>query len=178
VRRFGGPARVFESEDAAGEAILNGDITGGEVIVVRDCGPKGAPGMPCLYGSVWLLKSRGLDDKVALVTDGRLSGTIRGLAVAHVSPESGVGGPLAAVRDGDRIEIDIDARRIDLAVDGAEVAARLAADAGLTVARATGSVLGAAAVGGALAQYRSLVGPTHLGAIVGHEPTPEEESHG
>ena len=186
VRRFGGPARVFESEDKAGEAILDGGITGGEVIVVRGCGPKGAPGMPCLYGSVWLLKSRGLDDKVALVTDGRLSGTIRGLAVAHVSPESGVGGPLAAVRDGDRIDIDIDARRIDLDVDGAEVAARLAADAavaGMTGASgAPGAATGAPgahpAVRGALAQYRALVGPTHLGAIVGQGLSPEEESHG
>jgi dihydroxy-acid dehydratase len=191
VRRFGGPARVFESEDKAGEAILNGAITGGEVIVVRGCGPKGAPGMPCLYGSVWLLKSRGLDDKVALVTDGRLSGTIRGLAVAHVSPESGVGGPLAAVRDGDRIDIDIDARRIDLDIDGAEIAARLASEAAASRAAAAtteapapgasplAAVSGANdAVRGALAQYRSLVGPTHLGAVVGHQPTPEEESHG
>jgi dihydroxyacid dehydratase/phosphogluconate dehydratase len=143
--------------------------------------------MPCLYGSVWLLKSRGLDDKVALVTDGRLSGTIRGLAVAHVSPESGVGGPLAAVRDGDRIDIDIDARRIDLAVDGAEVASRLAADAttratpvglGVGATNGAGAPEGRSAVRGALAQYRSLVGPTHLGALVGHQPASEEESHG
>ena len=155
VRRFEGPARVFETEEAAGEAILCGEVVGGEVLVVRSCGPVGAPGMPCLYGSLWLLKSRGLDDRVALVTDGRLSGTIRGLAVAHVSPESGVGGPLAAVRDGDAILIDVDARRLDLLVDVAEVARRLAADPPTL----------SPAPGGALAAYRALVGPTHRGAV-------------
>jgi dihydroxy-acid dehydratase len=156
VRRFQGPARVFETEEEAGEAILAGDIVGGEVLVVRSNGPVGAPGMPCLYGSVWLLKSRGLDDKVALVTDGRLSGTIRGLAVAHVSPESAVGGPLGAVEDGDLIVIDIDRRRLDLAVDESEVAARLAARPPVP--------LGAPA--GILTQYRALVGPTHRGGVL------------
>lgn len=95
--------------------------------MVRGSGPKGAPGMPCLYGSVWLLKSLGLDERVALVTDGRLSGTIRGLAVAHVSPEAGEAGPLAVVRDGDEIAIDIEERRLDLLIPEDELPQRVAA---------------------------------------------------
>ena len=161
VRRFEGPARVFETEEAAGAAILAGDIVGGEVLVVRSSGPVGAPGMPCLYGSLWLLKSRGLDDRVALVTDGRLSGTIRGLAVAHVGPESGVGGPLAAVMDGDGIVIDVDERRIDLLVEESIVATRLAA----------APPAPAPAPPGVLTQYRALVGPTHRGAVLAERST-------
>lgn len=156
VRSFRGPARVFEDEKAAGEAILAGAITGGEVLVVRGSGPQGAPGMPCLYGSVWLLKSRGLDDRVALVTDGRLSGTIRGLALAHVSPEAGEPGPLAAVRDGDQISIDVEARRVDLLVPAAEIEARLVGF----------RPRGGTADSGALAHYRALVGPAEHGAVV------------
>ena len=157
ARTFRGPARVFETEEEAGDAVMDGTIAGGEVIVVRGNGPKGAPGMPCLYGSLWLLKSRGLDDRVALVTDGRLSGTIRGLAIAHVSPEAGEGGPIGIVRDGDLIEIDVAARRLDLLVDPAEMATRPAWRPAPSNAPPRG----------ALAQYRALVGPTHEGAILG-----------
>jgi len=116
--------------------------------------------MPCLYGSLWLLKSRNLDDQVALITDGRLSGTIRGLAIAHVSPEAGEGGPISLVQDGDVIEIDVAARRLDLLVDAAELASRAA---WRPVASAVPSK-------GALAQYRTLVGPTHKGAVLGVAP--------
>jgi dihydroxy-acid dehydratase len=157
ARAFRGPARVFETEEEAGNAIMDGSVGGGEVIVVRGNGPRGAPGMPCLYGSLWLLKSRGLDDRVALVTDGRLSGTIRGLAIAHVSPEAGDGGPIGIVQDGDAIEIDVGARRLDLLVDPAELARR----------PAWRPPTSAASAKGALAQYRALVGPTQEGAIVG-----------
>ncbi len=156
VRRFRGPARVFDSEERAGDAILRGGVAAGDVIVVRGSGPIGAPGMPCLYGSVWLLKSMGLDDRVALITDGRLSGTIRGLAIAHVSPESGLGGPLAAVRDGDEIAIDVDARTVDLLVPAGELSERVAALPSLS-----------AAPKGALSHYRALVGPTEKGAVLG-----------
>ena len=154
---------MFETEEEAGDAIMDGSIAGGEVIVVRGNGPKGAPGMPCLYGSLWLLKSRGLDDRVALVTDGRLSGTIRGLAIAHVSPEAGEGGPIGIVRDGDLIEIDVAARRLDLLVDPAEMARR----------PAWRPAASSAPPRGALAQYRALVGPTHEGAILGAPPPKE-----
>jgi dihydroxy-acid dehydratase len=157
ARAFRGPARVFETEEEAGDAIMDGTVTGGEVLVVRGNGPKGAPGMPCLYGSLWLLKSKGLDDRVALVTDGRLSGTIRGMAVAHVSPEAGEGGAISLVQDGDLIEIDVAARRLDLLVDPSELSRRPAwrpAASGVPLR-------------GALAEYEALVGPTHEGAILG-----------
>jgi dihydroxy-acid dehydratase len=157
-RRFRGRAKVFESEEVAGEAILAGGVSPGDVMVVRGSGPVGAPGMPCLYGSVWLLKSMGLDDKVALVTDGRLSGTIRGLAVAHVSPEAGDGGPIALVRDGDEIAIDVEARRLDLLVPVQEMKRR---EVQLKRAEQETST-----TGGLLGQYRRLVGPAHKGAVL------------
>jgi dihydroxy-acid dehydratase len=159
ARTFRGPARVFETEEEAGDAIMDGRVAGGEVIIVRGNGPKGAPGMPCLYGSLWLLKSRNLDDRVALITDGRLSGTIRGLAIAHVSPEAGEGGPISLVQDGDVIEIDVAARRLDLLVDLAELASRPA-----------WRPVSVAPRKGVLAQYRTLVGPTHKGAVLGVPP--------
>ena len=119
-----GPARVFDSEEAAGEAILAGKIVPGDIVVVRYAGPKGGPGMPCLYGSLWLLKAKGLESSVALVTDGRLSGTIRGAAIGHVSPEAAEGGPIGLVQDGDRIRIDIPARRLDLCLSPGELERR------------------------------------------------------
>ena len=82
--------------------------------MVRYAGPKGGPGMPCLYGSLWLLKAQGLEGSVALITDGRLSGTTRGAAIGHVSPEAAEGGPIALFQDGDPIRIDIPARKLDL----------------------------------------------------------------
>lgn len=157
TRTFRGPARVFDTEEAAGAAIMDGRIASGDVIVVRGNGPKGAPGMPCLYGSLFLLKSRNLDDRVALITDGRLSGTIRGLAIAHVSPEAGEGGPISLVCDGDVIEIDVATRRLDLLVDTDELASRTA----------WRPVASGAEGKGVLAQYRALVGPTHQGAVLG-----------
>jgi dihydroxy-acid dehydratase len=119
-----GPARVFDSEEMAGEAILQGGISPGDIVVVRYAGPKGGPGMPCLYGSLWLLKSRGLEGSVALITDGRLSGTIRGAAIGHVSPEAAEGGPIALLKDGDRIRIDIPGRKLDLLVSEKELRKR------------------------------------------------------
>ena len=119
-----GPARVFDSEEAAGAAILSGRIVAGDIVVVRFAGPKGGPGMPCLYGSLWLLKSKGLEGSVALITDGRLSGTIRGAAIGHVSPEAAEGGPIGLLQEGDRIRIDIPARRLDLLLPAEELAER------------------------------------------------------
>ena len=119
-----GPAKVFDSEDAAGVAILEGKIVPGDIVVVRYAGPKGGPGMPCLYGSLWLLKAKGLEGSVALITDGRLSGTIRGAAIGHVSPEAAEGGPIALLRDGDLIQIDIPARNLDLLLPDEEIRMR------------------------------------------------------
>jgi len=119
-----GPARIFDSEELAGEAILKGKIRPGDMVVVRYAGPKGGPGMPCLYGSLWLLKSKGLEGSVALITDGRLSGTIRGAAIGHVSPEAAEGGPIALLQEGDRIRIDIPQRKLDLLVAEEELESR------------------------------------------------------
>ena len=83
----------------------------GMSVVIRYVGPKGGPGMPCLYSSLNLLRSKGLERTVALITDGRLSGTIRGAAIGHISPEAAVGGPIALLRDGDLIRIDIPGQR-------------------------------------------------------------------
>jgi dihydroxy-acid dehydratase len=116
-----GPVRVFDSEEMAGETILKGKIFPGDIVVVRYAGPKGGPGMPCLYGSLWLLKGKGLEGKVALITDGRLSGTIRGAAIGHVSPEAAEGGPIALLRDGDLVRIDIPGRKLDLLLPDEEL---------------------------------------------------------
>lgn len=124
MRVHQGPARVFDSEEAAGGAILDGKIHPGDVVVVRYAGPKGGPGMPCLYGSLWLLKSKGLEGSVALITDGRLSGTIRGAAIGHVSPEAADGGPIALLRDGDPVRIDIPGRKLDLLLSEEEIKLR------------------------------------------------------
>jgi dihydroxy-acid dehydratase len=122
-----GPARIYESEEAATVAIVNGDFREGDVLVVRYEGPKGGPGMREMLTPTSLLSGMGLDDKVALLTDGRFSGATRGAAIGHISPEAAERGPLAAVRDGDEIHIDIPNRRLDLGVDEDEITRRLAA---------------------------------------------------
>lgn len=126
MRQHTGPARVFGSEEQATEAILAGQFSEGDVLVIRYEGPKGGPGMREMLTPTSLLSGMGLDDKVALLTDGRFSGATRGAAIGHISPEAAERGPLAVVRDGDPIRIDIDNRRLDLELDGAEVASRLA----------------------------------------------------
>jgi dihydroxy-acid dehydratase len=126
MQQHSGPARVFESEETATAAILNGDFEEGDVLVVRYEGPKGGPGMREMLTPTSLLSGMGLDDKVALLTDGRFSGATRGAAIGHISPEAAERGPLAAVRDGDEIHIDIPNRRLDLGVGEDEVARRLA----------------------------------------------------
>ncbi len=123
---FTGSARCFDSEEAANQAILDGEVQPGEVVVIRYEGPKGGPGMREMYTSMKLLYGRGLALETAVVTDGRFSGTNKGCFVGHVSPEAAEGGPLAAVRDGDRITIDIPHRRLQLDVSDDEIASRLA----------------------------------------------------
>jgi dihydroxy-acid dehydratase len=126
VDRFEGPARVFEGEDGAMEAILAGSIRPGDVVVIRYEGPKGGPGMREMLAVTGAMKGAGRGADAALVTDGRFSGGTHGFCVGHVAPEAVDGGPIAFVRDGDRIVIDVNARTIDLDVTGEELAARLA----------------------------------------------------
>jgi dihydroxy-acid dehydratase len=125
VQTFTGKAHCFDLEEAANQAILDGQIQEGEVVVIRYEGPKGGPGMREMYKAMKLLYGRGLARKTALVTDGRFSGTNNGCFVGHISPEAAEGGPLAAVRDGDPITIDIPNRRLHLHVSDEEIKARL-----------------------------------------------------
>jgi dihydroxy-acid dehydratase len=124
IWRFGGPARVYESQDAAVEGILGEEVQAGDVVVIRYEGPKGGPGMQEMLYPTTYIKSRGLGKECALLTDGRFSGGTSGLSIGHVSPEAAEGGLIGLVRTGDRIEIDIPARSITLAVDDAELARR------------------------------------------------------
>ena len=125
-RAHTGPARVFDSEVACAEALRNGDVAEGDVLVVRYEGPAGGPGMREMLGVTSAVVGAGLGESVALVTDGRFSGATRGLMVGHVAPEAARGGPIAAVRDGDRVTIDVDTGRLDVDVPPEELAQRLA----------------------------------------------------
>jgi dihydroxy-acid dehydratase len=124
--RFEGTARVFDGEDGAMEAILAGSIEPGTVVVIRYEGPKGGPGMREMLAVTGAMKGAGRGGDCALVTDGRFSGGTHGLCVGHVAPEAVDGGPIAFVRDGDRIVVDVDAKTIALLVDPAEIARRRA----------------------------------------------------
>jgi len=121
-----GPARVFDSEEACFDAVKQRSIKAGDVVVIRYEGPAGGPGMREMLGVTAALVGEGLGDEVALITDGRFSGATHGLMAGHVSPEAAHGGPIAAVRDGDTIELDVDARQLRLMVDTDEIAKRLA----------------------------------------------------
>ncbi|WP_425059530.1 Dihydroxy-acid dehydratase [Sporomusa carbonis] len=123
---FTGSARVFDSEEEAEQAILNGGIKEGDVVVIRYEGPKGGPGMREMYKAMKYIYGMGLAKKTALITDGRFSGTNNGCFVGHISPEAAEGGPLAAVQDGDLITIDIPKGSLHLHLSGQEISARLA----------------------------------------------------
>jgi len=125
MHRHRGPARIFPTEEGACQALEAGELTPGDVVVVRFAGPKGDPGMRLLQRFLWQLAARGLHDRIAFVTDGRISGTNKGCAVTHIGPEAAEGGPLAMVQDGDMIEIDIPGGRLDLDVPAAEIARRM-----------------------------------------------------
>ena len=126
MRHHTGPARVFETEEAATAAIMAGQFQEGDVLVIRYEGPKGGPGMREMLTPTSLLSGMGLDDRVALLTDGRFSGATRGAAIGHISPEAAERGPLAAVREGDPITIDIPNRCLSLDLPQAEIDRRLA----------------------------------------------------
>jgi dihydroxy-acid dehydratase len=123
--RFEGTARVFNSEEAAMEAILDRTVQKGDVVVIRYEGPKGGPGMREMLGPTSAIMGRGLGKDVALITDGRFSGGTHGFVVGHISPEAHVGGPLAIVKDGDTIVIDAEERRIDVILPKKKIAKRL-----------------------------------------------------
>ncbi len=114
---FSGPARVFDEEDDAFEAVQNGKVKAGDVVIIRNVGPKGAPGMPEMLSVTSAIVGAGLGGDVALVTDGRFSGATHGFMVGHVSPEAARGGPIALVRDGDKITIDVDRRELNVECD-------------------------------------------------------------
>jgi len=120
-----GPARVFDSEEAAMQAVTSKQIKAGDVIVIRYEGPKGGPGMREMLGVTAAIVGEGLGESVALITDGRFSGATRGLMVGHVSPEAAMGGPIAAIHEGDRIVIDAQKRKIEIEISDAEIARRM-----------------------------------------------------
>ncbi|MEI7797957.1 MAG: dihydroxy-acid dehydratase [Actinomycetes bacterium] len=152
---FEGPARVFEREQSAMEALEDGTIQAGDVVVIRYEGPKGGPGMREMLMITGAIKGAGLGKSVLLLTDGRFSGGTTGLCVGHVAPEAVDGGPIALVRDGDQIKIDIIARTLDLLVDPAELAERAKSFKALPNRYTRG----------VLAKYAKLVGSASKGAV-------------
>ncbi|HVB29178.1 MAG TPA: dihydroxy-acid dehydratase [Terriglobia bacterium] len=121
-----GPARVFNSEEEAMQAVTGKSLKAGDVVVIRYEGPRGGPGMREMLGVTAAIVGEGLGESIALLTDGRFSGATRGLMVGHVAPEAAHGGPIAALKDGDMIKFDINARRLDVELSDAEIAKRLA----------------------------------------------------
>ena len=155
---FEGTARVFEDEEACVEAVRNHRYSAGEVLVIRNEGPVGGPGMREMLGVTAPIYGQGMGEKVALITDGRFSGATRGMCIGYVSPESFIGGPLALVHDGDRIRIDARSRLMDLLIDDEEFAAR----------RQAWQPPQPRHRAGALAKYARLVGQAPGGAVT-HE---------
>jgi dihydroxy-acid dehydratase len=151
---FEGTARVFDSEQAAFEALTAGTIVAGDVVVIRYEGPKGSPGMPEMLAVTAAVAGAGLGKDVALITDGRFSGATKGISVGHIAPEACVGGPIALLADGDRIRIDADGRTIDALVDDEELEKR----------RAGWSAPAPKYTQGALAKYARTVGSADTGA--------------
>jgi dihydroxy-acid dehydratase len=150
-----GPARVFDGEEAAMDAATHGGISEGDVVVIRNEGPVGGPGMREMLGVTAAINGAGLGDTVALLTDGRFSGATHGFMAGHVAPEAARGGPIAAVRDGDEITVDVDNRRIDVALDDDEIARRIHAYEAPGNEDATG----------VLAKYAALVSSASEGAV-------------
>jgi dihydroxy-acid dehydratase len=151
-----GPARVFDSEEDCMAVIRTRAYTPGDVIVIRNEGPKGGPGMREMLGPTALIYGQGMGEKVALITDGRFSGATRGMCIGYVSPEAAVGGPIALIEDGDMIRIDAAQRSIDLLIDAAELERRRAA---WTPRKR------AVPLAGVLEKYANQVGSAHLGAV-------------
>lgn len=163
--KFRGPARCFDSEEEAFEAVEKGNYKEGEVLVIRYEGPKGGPGMREMLSTTAALYGQGMGDKVALITDGRFSGATRGFCIGHVGPEAAVGGPIALIEDGDIISIDAENGTIDLEVDAAVLEKR----------RATWKPRETMYASGALWKYAQQVGPARKGAVT--HPGGKAEKH-
>ena len=153
--RFAGRARVFDGEERATEAILAGRVRAGDVVVIRNEGPRGGPGMREMLSPTGAIMGRGLGDKVALITDGRFSGGSHGFVVGHISPESAVGGPIGLLRSGDRITIDATKRELSVQLPAVELKRR----------RAAWKPPKPYATTGVLAKYARLVGSASQGAV-------------
>jgi dihydroxy-acid dehydratase len=151
-----GPARVFDCEEDAIEAIKGGKIVAGDVVVIRYEGPKGGPGMREMLNPTSAIAGMGLGSKVALITDGRFSGASRGASIGHTCPEAAVGGPIALVEEGDIISIDIDNHKLDVKVSDEEMAAR----------KAKWQPRKPQVTSGYLARYAAMAAPASRGAIL------------
>jgi dihydroxy-acid dehydratase len=158
-----GPARVFDSEEAAMQAVTSKQIKTGDVVVIRYEGPKGGPGMREMLSVTAAIVGEGLGEGVALITDGRFSGATRGLMVGHIAPEAALGGPIAAIREGDKITIDTKIRRLELEISDAEITRRMAGWKPPAPHYKTG----------VFAKYAALVRSASEGAIT----TPTHQSH-
>ncbi len=152
-----GPARVFDSEEEAMKDILNKEIREGDVVVIRYEGPKGGPGMREMLSPTATIAGMGLSESVALITDGRFSGVTRGPCIGHVSPEAAEGGPIAALRNGDIVEIDVPKRKLNVELGDEELRNRL------KLWKPREPKLGRSY----LARYSQLVQPAHVGAVLG-----------
>jgi len=152
-----GPARVFDSEEAAFDAVQRQTIKSGDVVVIRYEGPSGGPGMREMLGVTGAIVGAGLGETVALITDGRFSGATRGFCVGHIAPEAARGGPMAVVRDGDTIVIDVAQRKLDLEISEQEMAQRIAAWKAPTPRYTSG----------VFAKYVKLVSSASQGAVTG-----------
>ncbi|WP_281301985.1 MULTISPECIES: dihydroxy-acid dehydratase [unclassified Iodidimonas] len=160
--RFSGPARVYDGEEAAFKAVQDGAIKAGDVIVIRNEGPKGGPGMREMLAVTAAIQGQGLGNDVALITDGRFSGATHGFMVGHIAPEAAVGGPIALIRDGDRITLDVSARTIDVEAD-------------LAARKAEWSPPQPAALTGAYAKYAKLVSSASEGAVTAFPYSPMQK---
>ncbi len=163
--RHEGPARVFDTEEAAFQAVKDRKIRDGDVVVIRYEGPKGGPGMREMLATTSAIYGQGLGEKVALITDGRFSGATRGFCIGHVGPEAAVGGPIGLLRDGDPITIDAETGELSVAVSAEEMEARRAAWAPRTHEYTSGE----------LWKYSQLVGPAVGGAVT--HPGARAETH-
>jgi dihydroxy-acid dehydratase len=154
---FEGPARVFDGEQGALQALFDHQINEGDVVLIRTEGPKGGPGMREMLQITAAIKGAGLGKDVLLVTDGRFSGGTTGLCIGHVAPESEAGGPMAFVEEGDRVRVDVASRTLDVLVDDAILAERASKWSPHPARYETG----------ALAKYARLVGSAETGAVTG-----------
>jgi dihydroxy-acid dehydratase len=164
-QRFEGVALCFDSEEEAFEAVQQRAYKAGDVIVIRYEGPRGGPGMREMLSTTAAIYGQGMGEQVALITDGRFSGGTRGFCIGHIGPEAALGGPIALLRNGDRITIDAVTGTIDAALTDAEWAAR----------RAEWKPRPTAYQSGAIWKFAQLVGPAHLGAVT--HPGGQAEVH-